>query len=413
MKRFRLDRLLRDQRGAVAVVAAVAMPVVIGGFGLGAEVGYWYFSQRKVQGAADMAAYAGAVTLRSGKPSSEISDAAEAAADEAGFASTRGTIDTSAPPATGAYAGDAEAVEVTVQEDLPRLFSALFAEGAVEVSGRAVARVTEGQQTCVLALDKHASGAVTFIGSTSAILIGCNVHSNSLANDAVLVTGSATVQTPCMSAAGRVSVDDGLTLSECVSPYEYADQADDPYADLPVPDVTQPETTPNVFGGGAGSTYNITPGRYRGMDIRRTVNMAPGVYVIDGGTLKVNSTATVTGDGVTFYLTNGATLDMDGGADVTLSAPTSGAYSGVLAYVDRDSAYAVHKVNGNSSSTMNGAIYASSGKVLMNGTSTFGGGCTQIVALQIEFSGNAGLGVDCTGAGVRDIRSSRLVLLVE
>jgi hypothetical protein len=127
----------------------------------------------------------------------------------------------------------------------------------------------------------------------------------------------------------------------------------------------------------------------------------------------VNSTATVRGTGVTVFLTNGATLDMEGGADVTLSAPTSGAYSGVLAYVDRSSPYNVHKVNGNSSSTVNGAIYAASGKVQMNGTSTFGGGCTQIVALQIEFSGNAGIGVDCTGAGVRDIRSSRLVLLVE
>jgi len=31
----------------------------------------------------------------------------------------------------------------------------------------------------------------------------------------------------------------------------------------------------------------------------------------------------------------------------------------------------------------------------------------------IEFSGNAGIGVYCTGSGVRDIRSSRLVMLVE
>ena len=290
---------------------------------------------------------------------------------------------------------------MTVQEDLPRLFTALFAEGAVEVSGRAVARITEGQQTCVLALDKHASGAVTFIGSTSAILIGCNVHSNSLANNSVLVTGSATVQTPCMSAAGKVSVDEGLTLSECVSPYEYADQVDDPYADLPVPDLTQPWTTPNTFGGGSGATYNITPGRYEGMDIRRTVNMAPGVYVIDGGELSVNSTATINGSGVTFYLTNGATLSMNGGANVQLSAPTSGTYSGVLVFVDRDEPHNDYTVNGNSGSTVNGAIYAANGNVRMNGSSTFGGGCTQIVARTIEFSGNAGLGVDCTGSGVR------------
>ena len=397
----------------MAVTAAVAMPVIVGGFGLGAEVSWWYFNQRKVQSAADMAAYAGAVALRSGRSSSEILEAAGEAADKSGFVADRGEVTATAPPTEGAYTGDAAAVEATVEEDLPRMFTAIFADGPVQVSGRAVARITEGQQTCVLALDKQESGAVTFIGSTSAILIGCNVHSNSLADDSVIVAGDATVQTPCLSASGMVSVTDGLSLDECVAPYEHADQAADPYEDLPVPDVTQPATTPNVFGGGEGSTYNITPGRYVGMDIRRTVNMAPGVYVIDGGTLKVNSTATVSGEGVTFFLTNGATLDMDGGADVTLSAPTSGDYSGVLAYVDRDSPYAVHMVNGNSSSTMNGAVYAASGKVLMNGTSTFGGGCTQIVALQIEFGGNAGLGVDCTGAGVRDIRSSRLVLLVE
>jgi hypothetical protein len=397
----------------VAVTAAVAMPVIVGGFGLGAEVGWWYFNQRKVQSAADMAAYAGAVALRSGKSSSEILEAAGDAADKSGFVADRGELTASAPPTEGAYTGDARAVEATVEEALPRMFTALFADGPVQVAGRAVARITDGQQTCILALDQQASGAVTFIGSTSAILIGCNVHSNSLADDSVIVAGSATVQTPCLSAAGMVSVTDGLSLDDCVAPYEHADQAADPYADLAVPDTALPETTPNVFGGGAGSTYNITPGRYRGMDIRRNVNMAPGVYVIDGGTLKVNSTATVRGTGVTFFLPNGATLDMEGGADVTLSAPTSGAYSGVLAYVDRSSPYNVHKVNGNSSSTVNGAIYAASGKVQMNGTSTFGGGCTQIVALQIEFSGNAGIGVDCTGAGVRDIRSSRLVLLVE
>jgi hypothetical protein len=294
------------------------------------------------------------------------------------------------------------------------MFSALFGEGHVRVAGRAVARITAGQQTCVLALDQQAHGAVTFIGSTSAILIGCNVHSNSLANDSVIVAGSATVQTPCMSASGMVSVTSGLSLDECVAPYEHADQVDDPYADLPVPDLTQPCKAQNTFGGGAGTTYNITAGRYcGGMDIRRTVNMSPGVYVVDGGTLSVNSTAFVSGAGVTFYLTGGATLSMNGGADVHLTAPNSGSYSGVLVFVGRDQAYQDYTVNGDSDSTVNGAIYAANGNIRMNGGSTFGGGCTQVVARTIEFSGNAGIGVDCTGAGVRDIRSSRLVLLVE
>ena len=229
------------------------------------------------------------------------------------------------PPSSGGYAGDLEAVEVTVQENMPRWFTGLFSDGTVDVAGRAVARITPGQQTCVLALDESANGAVTFIGSTSAILIGCNVHSNSLSDSSVLVTGNAVVQTPCVSASGMVSVSASLTLDECAAPYERADQAPDPYADLPVPDLTQPYTTPNTFGGGAGATYNVSPGRYNGMDIRRTVNMAPGVYVIDGGSLSINSTATVNGTGVTFYLTNGATVSMNGGANIHLSCPDLGA----------------------------------------------------------------------------------------
>lgn len=410
----RVQALLMDTSGAVAVIAALTLPVVVGGFGLGAEAGWWYLSQRKVQSAADMAAYAGAVTLRSGRSSSQISAAADVAADKAGFVAARGTVVTNAPPANGAYTGDAQAVEVSVEENLPRMFTALFGSGPVTVSGRAVARITQGQQTCVLALDHQANGAVTFTGSSSSILIGCNVHSNSLANSSVIVSGSAAVQTPCMSASGTVSVTSGLSLTECVSAYERADQVDDPYSDVPVPDVTEPCKAQNTFGGGAGATYSITAGRYcGGMDIRRTVNMAPGVYVVDGGTLSLNSTAIVAGSGVTFYLTGGATLSMNGGANVTLSAPSSGNYSGVLFFVGRDQPYQDYTVNGDSASAVNGAIYAANGHVRMNGSSTFGGGCTQIVSRTVEFSGNAGIGVDCTGAGVRDIRSSRLVMLVE
>jgi hypothetical protein len=41
------------------------------------------------------------------------------------------------------------------------------------------------------------------------------------------------------------------------------------------------------------------------------------------------------------------------------------------------------------------------------------GGCTQVVARTIVFSGNSQVGMDCTGSAVEDIRSSRLIALVE
>ena len=116
---------------------------------------------------------------------------------------------------------------------------------------------------------------------------------------------------------------------------------------------------------------------------------------------------------MTFYLTNGATLSMNGGAGVQLSAPTSGPIPASWSSSAGTSPTSDYTVNGNSGSTVNGAIYAANGQCPMNGSSTFGGGCTQMVARDHHFSGNSGIGVDCTGAGVRDIRSSRLVLLVE
>ena len=45
---------------------------------------------------------------------------------------------------------------------------------------------------------------------------------------------------------------------------------------------------------------NLDPGRYcSGLSLKNTVNLAPGVYVIDGGTLKINANTNLNGTGVT------------------------------------------------------------------------------------------------------------------
>jgi hypothetical protein len=79
-----LRRLWKDRSGAAGVVLALSMPVTIGGLGFGAEVGYWYFNQRKVQNSADMAACAGAVALRANRSDNVITSAALQAAEKAG-----------------------------------------------------------------------------------------------------------------------------------------------------------------------------------------------------------------------------------------------------------------------------------------------------------------------------------------
>ena len=147
--------------------------------------------------------------------------------------------------------------------------------------------------------------------------------------------------------------------------------------------------------------------------MKGTVNLAPGTYVLDAADLDVTSTANIIGPGVTFYLTNGAEVKMNGTAEAQFVAPNSGDYSGVLMFVDRNEPYNTHTINGNLASKVNGAIYTASGNVQFLGGSTVTGGCTQVVARTITFSGNAQVGVDCTTSGVRDIRTARLIKLVE
>src|ERR1700742_4096800 len=54
------SRFARDQHGGVAILFALAMPVLIGAMGLGFEVVNWYMTQRAMQNAADAAVLAAA-----------------------------------------------------------------------------------------------------------------------------------------------------------------------------------------------------------------------------------------------------------------------------------------------------------------------------------------------------------------
>jgi Flp pilus assembly protein TadG len=53
---IKVDHFLTCARGAVAVITAFALPVLLGFTSLGIEVGHWYLGQRIMQGAADAAA---------------------------------------------------------------------------------------------------------------------------------------------------------------------------------------------------------------------------------------------------------------------------------------------------------------------------------------------------------------------
>src|SRR5947207_3826241 len=58
-----IRQLIRDRRGAAAMMLAIALSGIIGFAGLGTEVAAWYFTTRAMQGAASSAAASAAAEL--------------------------------------------------------------------------------------------------------------------------------------------------------------------------------------------------------------------------------------------------------------------------------------------------------------------------------------------------------------
>ena len=402
----RVRSLMRDEMGSTAVALAVSMPVVVGGAAFGVETSYWYYKDLQLQAAADAAAYAGALEKRAGSKKDAVAAAATAVAVTNGYVKSIGTAAIHSPPLTGTHIS-AKSVEVVLQENQPRLFSSLFIQTPVVIQARAVAVFEDAGSACILALHKSASKAALFSGSSTSTFKGCSVMANSLANDAVTVQGSGKLETSCVYSVGGVSVTAGLKLDECKSAQVGVSPVGDPYAELAAPPVSA--TCQST----SGST--LTAGTYcGGMSLSGTKTLDSGVYVVSGGDLKINSGAKISGAGVMFYLTNGARVSINGHATINFSAATSGTYSGVLFFGDRsDTGSAKNSFNGTADSLLTGAIYFASQAVQTLGDFSGTDGCTQVVGLTVEWSGNAKISKDCTAHGMHAIPAAELVRLVE
>ncbi len=415
-----LRRFARDTRGSIVIIAGMAFPLLVGAMALGTEAGFWYLSQRKLQQTADLVAYAAVVQLRSGRAGTQMVAAAQDIADRNGLQPSTDTLTLNNPPLTGAYTGSGKAVEVTIVRSQKRYFTLIYSSDPVEIKARAVAEYIQGSNACLLSLDPTVGGAVTVSGSSEVVFEGCDVATNSNDDQAFQMSGgSVQLSTGCVHSVGGVETTTGLTLTTCSAPRTEVPVVIDPYSDVEDPEVvgdcangnlTDVSVTPDTGHPlGVGSKHFCG-----GMSLTGSVNFAPGLYIVDGGTFKINASALVTGSEVTFFLTGGASLSYNGGATINLSAPTSGPLAGLLFYADRDDAGVAHKINGNTGSELNGAIYMPSGDLDYSGNfSGGGGGCTQIVTRRVTFSGNSSLQVNCEAAGTRRIAVGESIALVE
>ena len=400
-----LVRLGANRSGNVAVVFAITLPILLGAAGLGVETSYWYYRSLQLQSAADAAAYTGGLEKLAGSQTSVIEAAAADTATSNGFETSSGTVTVHTPPTTGPNIS-AHAVEVVLRQTVERYFTSIFSSAPVVLSARAVAKSSTVSKACMLALDTVASKAALFSGSSNLTLTACAVMSNSTAADSIKVQGSAKLTVSCLMSAGGMDLAGGTVSTTCSTPISQTQPALDPFIDLPVPPVTNPCRSTK------GAT--LQPGTYcSGLSLSGTVNLSAGVYVIDSGDLKINANANVTGANVTIYMRCGSRISINGTATVQLSAPTTGSYAGVLFYGDRTCVGGSNTFNGTATSLLTGAIYFAKQDVNYLGNFSGSGGCSQVVAGTIQWSGNTSIKQDCTSLGMRDIPANLTVQLVE
>lgn len=161
----------------------------------------------------------------------------------------------------------------------------------------------------------------------------------------------------------------------------------------------------------------MQPGTYAGFDLSCDTTLASGIYVIDGGALNVNAQYSLTGNGVMFVLKNGAGIQINGGAEINLTAMDASQLiahgvaaedaerlAGMLVFEHPDSPGASGNIiNGNASTNLNGVVYLPGSGMTLSGNMHAESACLMIASLTLTITGTADLTTLCPSGEVSEI----------
>ncbi len=409
-------QFVKDHKGGVFALTAIAMPAILGFSALGVDASLWYLQRRELQTVADNAAVAGTYLAVDNKSNSEITAAADEDAGKNDFTVGGSNVLTvNHPPTSGAYAGNNTYVETIVSAPADVHFIGAFMGKAATIKARAVAGAVTTGEHCIIALDPTADKALEFTG-TADVVLGCGAASNSNSDQAIYLGGNASLTADPAQAFGDISIGNNATLVTKHPLQSLSQRVEDPYKDLPLP----PASSCDYHNYVAKNTVTLTPGRYCGgisTNGGANVTFEPGTYIIDGGDFSTKGNTTLTGDGVTFILTaddpaNTGKVDIAGGTAADLVAPSTGTYAGVLFFQDPGSpSNNEASVLGGSNMQFEGALYFPNQQVIFSGGSGVSPACLQIVARMVQFKGNGYIDNDptrCDALNVKKVAQIRV-----
>ncbi|WLA68402.1 pilus assembly protein TadG-related protein [Bradyrhizobium diazoefficiens] len=419
-----MRNMLRCRRGSAAFATVVALVPLIGMMALGGEAGSWYVTKQRAQGAADAAAYAGALRLACNNApqpgvtcnnTQTVDYRGKQVAAQNSFCNSGDTSYPGATCATSLPQGVSKLVQIasltswngtagtfvqaTVSQQQPAYLAQVLGLSTVNIVATAVASVDSlAKPPCVLAL----KDAVTFQGSPTVSSPTCGISSDSSASNAIGFVGNSGIQVNAPSyTVGGCSQTGG---TQCTGVLTYQQPIPDPLSALQTA-IGALKTTDFPNGSCSGSTatsYEL--GACYNAGNPSFPSSLSGTYYFMGNVV-LNGGAPISGTATLIFF-GGGTLRITGNPQIqltamkspagppTLSSATKSLMTDLLIYDDQ--AYSKQGVNisGNSGSYFNGTVYVPNTPVTYGGNSSSSApttGCYQVIAYAVNFSGNTKL----------------------
>jgi Flp pilus assembly protein TadG len=385
----------RSQTGAVAVLVALLLPVLMGLMALAIDMGLALLRRNQMQVAADSAALSAANARQHGQDISTASLQAQTATTANGFKDTQAntTVVVAIPPGGGeSFGADTRYARVTITQPSVTLLAWIFGALNITTSATAVAGPAGSAQPCLLTLGASGSGALSVVGNATATTTTCGIYVNSNSPSALQVTGNITLTATPIQVVGGYTENGNVNISPVTTG---AAAAIDPFASLPLP----------AFGGCTFSNYAksgngnlvLSPGTYCGgisITGNHGVTFSPGLFVLYGGGLNLTGNISpIAGTDVTFYNSGNSStypyssLSLSGNLTLNMSAPTLGSYAGMLFMQDPLNTQSATIV-GNSGAILAGNLYFPKSTLTMTGNSGTSIPMGSVVAQKVSITGN-------------------------
>ncbi len=281
-------------------------------------------------------------------------------------------------------------VEATA--DVPLKFLSMSGKKYMPVSVMAAAEMVF-EPACVLVTNPTRNQALRLQGHPTLATQDCYVHVNSSSLSSAVSQGNpVTLDTEfCLNGEFQ-----GRRWG--ITPEVDCGEKADPYLGLPRPGV--PACMERNFRTSSREVNTLRPGNYcGGLKFRSNSEsvLEPGIYVISDGQFSLDPNATISGDGVVFYLTgDAANFSLSSGANWEVTPPKSGDFKGLSIYQDPSSMPdRRNEIKGGGEMDITGGIYTPSADLRLQGSPELNltGGGTVLVVNALALQGSPELNV--------------------